>query len=113
MKLQVTKKAIRQNYDKILKIGYCKLSNLLMYENAFAYSCGIYGWSCDYYNVDNVIISTGYDPTGQNVDYKICQKYDQKARKIYDDNVLNYEQKAKKVNNLLKKFIKYLDNLEC
>ena len=51
MKLQTTKKQIRQNFNTVLSIGYCDAQYLLDCKNPFAYSAGVYGWSCDYYQI--------------------------------------------------------------
>ena len=48
-KIKATKKEMKQNY-RILSIGYCDAQYLLAYETPIAYSCGLYGWSCDYYH---------------------------------------------------------------
>ena len=72
IKLETTKKNIRENAYRILSIGYCELHYLLRYEQPFSYCHGYYGWCCDNYdittNLHNIIISTGYSPIGcQNV----------------------------------------------
>jgi len=85
MKVKVTKKAVRENYHKIVTIGYCDADALLSYENAFGYSAGVYGWCCDYYNIDGVCVCTGYSPIKEKNtkrDYKTIDAYNQKARKI-------------------------------
>lgn len=106
MKIKASKKDIRNNSNKILKIGYCNIQTLLYYENPFAYSTGTYGWACDYYNVNGVIISTGYNPIGDYVDYKLCKEYEDKARKIvYNNYDESHEVKKDKVTKLLSEFI--------
>lgn len=82
MKLRVSKKELRKGYYRIISIGYCDAQRLLNYEKAFAYSAGVYGWACDYYDIDGILISTGYSPIGnKNVafDYDIIRKYEEKA----------------------------------
>lgn len=113
------KKSDAKNFGngKIFAFGYCEIANLLKYQDAFGYSSSSYGWVCNYYffNTENgnIIFSTGYSPVGKRSDYKVAEKFDNKARKINQDYSLSYNESKKKVNNLLKKFIKYLDNLEC
>ncbi len=83
-KIRATKKEMRQNY-RILSIGYCDAQYLLNYESPVAYSAGHYGWSCDYYDIDGVIISTGYDTIANKnmkYDYKLIREYDDKARQF-------------------------------
>lgn len=82
MKLKATKSEIKSGYYRILSIGYCDAQYLLKYKNAFGYSAGVYGWACDYYDIDGVCISTGYSPLAdKNMkhDYKLVREYEQKA----------------------------------
>lgn len=103
MKLLVTKKDIKNSATKIIAIGYCEAQNLLKYKDPFAYSKGVYGWACDYYIFDNIIISTGYSPIGDRIDYDLLKKYEEKAAKI--DHNLSYDKKAARRNALLRKLI--------
>lgn len=105
MKLKTTKTQIKNNFKNIYSIGYCDIQYLTYYKNPFAYSSGVYGWACDYYEIENVCLSTGYNPIGQNIDYKILRKYELKAQKIVLDYTLEHETKQKKLNKILKDFI--------
>ena len=105
MKIQVTKKAIRNGSRALLSIGYCQAQNLLYFKNPFAYSHGVYGWSCDYYQIGNVIISTGYSPIGQQVDCQILRDLEKQAEAIVNDNTIPHESKVSFVNDLLNKLI--------
>jgi len=105
MKAKVTKTAVKNSFNTILSIGYCDIDNLTRYKNPFGYSSGVYGWACDYYDIEGVCLSTGYAPIGQNVDYKLVRKYEAKAQKLVTDYNINYDLKAKKVNKLLTEFI--------
>ena len=102
MKFKTTKKAIKENYNTILKIGYCNIQNLLQYENPIAYSTRAEGWACDYYEVGNVIISTGYAPIGESVPYELQKKYNEKAEILYHKN---YETKKRLLHDLLVEFV--------
>lgn len=85
MKIKVSKKQIKENYTNIISVSYCDLQTLLKFEDAIYYSSGVYGWSCDYYEIDrNTIISTGYNTLDSTIkfDYDIIRKYEEKARKI-------------------------------
>lgn len=105
MKIRATRKEFRNS--NVLKVGYCKLQNLLQYENAFAYSAGVNGWNCDYYELNNfnLIISTGYRPHGKDSDPEVLKHYDNTAYNIASSNVLSYEEKKTLIQNLLKDFI--------
>jgi hypothetical protein len=57
--------------------NYCDLQTLLVHEIPWAYSVRREGWACDYYDIDGVIISTGYTPHGKKrIPYEICRKYE-------------------------------------
>ena len=84
MKLRTTKKQIKRQAHKLYSVRYCGIQHLLRYESPFAYSAGVYGWSCDYYNVDGVILSTGYSPIGEIVNYDIFKEYDDASRQTED-----------------------------
>ena len=116
MKHKTTAAAIRKNYSKnyILNIGYCNAQNLLRYENPTAYTCGVYGWNFDLYEVDGIAICTGYRgvPASRDFDFEILQKYEDKARAIIEARKPEdmawdkYDkQKKTKVKKLLLKFI--------
>ena len=103
MKLKATKKEILNRYDAIIKIGYCEAQYLLNCEDAFAYSSGVNGWACDYYDINGVIISTGYAPIGKEVDYNTIKKYNNEARAL--DYGANYEEYKSKLRELTQEFI--------
>jgi hypothetical protein len=101
MKLQTTKKEIRNGFKTIVSIGYCDAQYLLKYKEPFAYSAGIYGWSCDYYQIGNKCISTGYQPIGINVNYTKLESLENKAQKIVFNNELKYDDKVSQIDALL------------
>ena len=105
MKFKVTRKEMKENYNAIIGIGYCKAQNLLKYQDPIAYSVGVYGWACDYYDVGGVLISTGYAPIGESPNYDVIRKYDLQAEKIGNDYSLNCEERRRRVNGLLNEFI--------
>jgi hypothetical protein len=105
MKLKTTKKQVKNNFNNILSFGFCNIQYLTKFKNPFAYSSGGYGWACDYYEVDNVCLSTGYSPIGENVDYKLMRKYEEKAQKICNNYELSYKVRERRVNKLLIEFI--------
>ena len=110
MKLKTTKAQIKNNFINIYSIGYCDIQYLTYYKNPFAYSSGVCGWACDYYEIENVCLSTGYNPIGKNVDYNTLRKYELKAQKIVLDYNIDYKTREKKTNKLLIEFIKKLIN---
>jgi hypothetical protein len=107
-KLKTTKKAMSNEYNKIIKIGYCDAQYLLKFENEFAYSTRAEGWACDYYDIGGVLISTGYAPLADKNakhDYETTKKYEDKAREIVCDYKIPYDEQEKQVKTLLDEFI--------
>ena len=89
MKTKVTKKSIKENFIRVLCVGYCDMQSLLRHKNPFSYSCGSYGWMCDYYDFGDICISTGYNPTGEKVNYSVIREFEEKAEKICRSNLPN------------------------
>ena len=102
MKFRTTKKEILNKYNNIIKVGYCQAQYLLNCEDAFAYSSGVNGWACDYYDIDGVIISTGYAPIGKEADYNTIKKYNNEARAL---KYANYNEYKNELRKLISKFI--------
>ena len=106
-KIKATKKEMKQNLY-IIGIGYCGAQNLLKALEPIAYSKRAEGWACDYYDIDDVIISTGYsylDNKRTKYKYEDLRKIELKADAIWSDYNITYKQRANKVKRLLVKFI--------
>jgi hypothetical protein len=106
-KIKASKRDMAKNY-KIIGIGYCKAQHLLKGIDPIAYSVGVYGWACDYYQFENVVISTGYSYINSKnvfIDYKTIERYENKARALWGENKPYHETK-RKVNKLLLKMVK-------
>lgn len=106
-RIKVTKKAMKE-FENVFSVGYCGAQNLLRGCKAFAYSAGVYGWQCDYYNIDDCIICTGYTTTGKNANTETTSKAEEKARKIWEDWGKHYDERAKKVEKIRKKWLEEL-----
>lgn len=109
MKFKTTKKAIKESYKIILGIGYCDMQTLLRFDEPFAYSSRAEGWACDYYDIENICISTGYNYIDTNTkkikDLKtIVRSYENKAREV-QQKYLDYETTKQLTMDLLKNFI--------
>ena len=103
LKLKATKKTMREGYYSIISIGYCDAEALLNYQSPIAYSTRTEGWACDYYDVNGVLISTGYSPlSDKNAkhDHKAVREYNDKARTIIHSDI-DYEAKKEQVTSLL------------
>ena len=103
MKFKATKKEF-SGYQ-VIKVLNCKLQTLLKYKDPIAYSAGVHGWSCDYYDINGVIISMGYSPIGKAVSYNLIDKYEKRARKIVYESQLDYQEEEKQLTTLLNEFI--------
>jgi hypothetical protein len=106
-KIKATKRDMRENHY-IIGIDYCKAQYLLTHERPIAYSSGVYGWACDYYLVDNVVISTGSSPLknkNTKTDYEMIKSYDNKALLIISSSGADYDQKRNALKLLLSEFI--------
>lgn len=104
-KICMTKKAVKATAQTLLSIDYCRIQTLIRHLQPYAYSAGIYGWSCDYYAIDNsVVISTGYSPIGRPVATALCDKYEAAAQRAYNHRPWSDAQKYVS-GTLLPKFI--------
>jgi hypothetical protein len=111
MKFKTTKKKMKDNYNTIIKVGYCSIAYLLQYEQPIAYSAGSSGWSCDYYEIDGILISTGYAPVGNiEASYDLCHKYNVKAENVVLTRGMDWNDKKDIVRGYLKEFIKEVTN---
>lgn len=114
MKYKTTKKATKENYRNIIRVGAVELYYLLKFTEPAAYISGVYGWNADVYDFDNVAIVMGYRPFGNiTPDYDIVEKYNKLGREIYEEKHnpardWNEEQEEKKnrLNQLIQEFIK-------
>lgn len=104
IKFKTTKKEIKNNYSKIIKIGYCQAQNLLRDQEPFAYKAGMLGWDCDFYDINGVCVCTGYKAFG-NVDYdnNELRELEKKARDI--DYRLSYEAKKEIISEMLDSWV--------
>ena len=108
IKLKATKKEMRKHWY-ILSVGYCGMQSLLNEQRPFAYSTRAEGWACDYYDIDGVLISTGYSPlSNKNMtkDYSIIKEYENKALKI-DELCLPLDERKAKKEALLKELVNF------
>lgn len=111
MKIKTTKQFVKSHSHRVYAVGYCALQYLLQYKNAFAYSAGVYGWSCDYYDLGaGVVLSTGYSPIGERLDYAFVRNYEQKAEKIANNYNLTAEARQKQLNKLFDDFVVAVTN---
>lgn len=108
MKYKTTQKAIRNSYNTIISIGYCNAQNLLNLENPTAYTCGVYGWNADIYDLGGgVAIVTGYRPFGNvKPQYDKVKEYEDKAEKIRYARGTDYKTQKEQLQQLISEFVK-------
>lgn len=125
MSYQVTMKHIRENNYHVLPVGYCNMQFLLRYTDKHSYCSGVYGWNCDNYFVNGVMISTGYRPVGAvgfskkdlpAIRAKIAAA--EKVAQMYNETLSDYHTKKEAINETLWNLIDELKGgklkcLEC
>lgn len=79
MKYKTTAKAVKNGCPNVKCAGYCELQNLLKNHEPNAYTCGIYGWNFDVYEVYSVTICTGVRGM-PGARLQCVKEYEQKAR---------------------------------
>ena len=105
MKYKTTAKAIREGACNPRSAGYCDLQNLLNNHSPIAYTCGVYGWNFDVYEVYGVTICTGYrgmvGPRCEGI-----AEYEKEAEKIlsWKNKEMTYDEKREAVETLLHEF---------
>ena len=105
MKIKTTRKSIVDNYpaNRIISVGYCGLANLLSVAEPIAYTCGVYGWNFDVYNVDGLIICTGYrGMPGRRANGE--REFEEKARAIRNNYSMPYDERVSSLKELLSEF---------
>lgn len=104
MAIKVSKKDMKETYF-LLGASYCALTDLLGNFGTQLYSAGVYGWSCDYYIIEDgnrrAVISTGYSPVYDvMLSRDICDFLNDLAnRTMHSESDLSYNDKVQ----LLKK----------
>ena len=105
MKYKTTRKAIVNGSVNVRCAGYCDLAYLLRNHSPIAYTCGVYGWNFDIFEVYGVTICTGYrNMPGKRLDG--IREYEKKAREIWDNYNTPYETQKEETEKLLQEFCK-------
>ena len=105
MKYKTTAKAIREGALNPRCAGYCDLQHLLTNHSPVAYTCGVYGWNFDVYEVYGLTICTGYrGMVGKRLE-GIAEAENKAARiwENYDKNI-TWDEKCEAVEEVLKEF---------
>ena len=105
MKYKTTRKAVVNGSVNVRSAGYCDLSYLLRNHSPIAYTCGVYGWNFDIFEVYGVTICSGYrNMPGKRLDG--VAEYEQKESEIRGNNSMPYEEQKEKTEILLQEFCK-------
>ena len=105
MSFKTTRKSIVNSTASkdLLSVGYCGLVTLLKNHSPIAYTCGVYGWNFDVYNVYGKTICTGYrNMSGRKANNEAV--YEEKVRAISDNYDLSWEERRDRIESLLKEF---------
>ena len=109
MEVRLKEKQVRDNFIGIIPIGYCDLYYTLKAKGRCGWTCGVYGWNSDIYDLGNgYAISSGYRPIGNiKKPNGIIAKYEKKEKAIENDKrYKNWESRQKALVKLLDKFVK-------
>ena len=105
MKYKTTAKAIREGAVNLRSAGYCDLQHLLTNHSPVAYTCGVYGWNFDVYEVYGLTICTGYrGMVGKRLEG--IGEAENKARALlsWENNSMTYDEKREAVEEVLNAF---------
>lgn len=103
MKTRITRNDLK-TFNTRLSIPYATLQSLLSYIQPFGYNAGVYGWNYDCYDINGVLLMTGYRTIGKTVDRSIILKYEKQAD-LLDSQNIPYEDRKKEALKLLNDFI--------
>ena len=103
MKFKTTRKAVVNGSVNIIRAGYCSLQTLLSNHEPVAYTCGVYGWNFDVYEVYGVTICTGYRGMPGRSAYGAII-YEEQAQKAMSDLSKSWDERRGEVEELLKRF---------
>lgn len=108
MKFKTTRKAIVNGASRLVSVGYCDLQTLLRNHSPIAYTCGVYGWNFDVYEVYGLTICTGYrNMPGRRANN--ISEYESRAREIMRGDSLTWEQRDEEIEKLLEEFCAQAD----
>lgn len=101
MKIKTTRKNIVATSPHLVSVGYCDLQTLLRYHSPIAYTCGVYGWNFDVYEIHGLTICTGYrGMPGRRANN--AEKYEQAAREAVKR--LDWKEAEQEIERLLTEF---------
>lgn len=116
MSYELKTRDVMESNKAVIGVQYCAMQTLLDYcttARCFGYVANRYGWCCDVYETrrGGVVLTTGYSPISKNAkyNYSLLEKLERKAILISCNRELDYKEKQRKINALMKRF---LDSVE-
>lgn len=84
MKIKITNKELRKNFSRVYNMNSIGVDNILRLFTPFAYTCGVYGWNADYYNIEGIIVGSGYrSVVGETIkDTKLIKKFEALDKRV-------------------------------
>ena len=99
MEIKVTRNMLKN--QPVLKIGYCQAQHLFSGLQRVGYTCGVYGWNADVYDIDGVYVLTGYrfnGISGKYADFDALRRIEAEAeavnKRYWNDASFGYGEKA-------------------
>ena len=106
MKFKTTRKALKEQFGK--DIFYVHMNSpKRLFNEPQAYITRVEGWACDVWIFTDLVITEGYSPMGRAIDFDICRKYEERARKILD-NKWSYNRQQKQIEKIREDFLNYV-----
>jgi len=105
-KVQVTAKQVRNGLfgNNIIRLGYCEAQSLFRGIEPKAYTCGVYGWNFDVYQVGEKVFCTGYrGMVGRKANTNV-REYEQRAEEICNEFRFNWNEQQERLNKLREEF---------
>lgn len=124
-KYKTTDREQRENNAIVLGFGYCEIQNITRFLTPRAYTCGVYGWRADFYEMDGYTISTGYAPLNyiHKASLKDVDAFRKTKAQILRDELKKLENKLNKKlykwqnsgnwTHCQKKLLQILTRIEC
>lgn len=107
MKIKTTRRELRDRFARSYVVDMPCLFALAD-VSPFAYTCGVYGWNFDAYEVAGVLLCSGYrGMIGPRLPF--ARKYEEKAKKIYNDFSIRWTDKQKKARRVWRAFVAELE----
>lgn len=106
MKIKTTRRELFNRFSRSYTVDMPHLFALADVQ-PFAYTCGVYGWNFDAYEVGGVLLCSGYrGMIGPRLD--CARKYEERARKI-DLLPILWSEKQKKARRIWREFVRELE----